>query len=679
MIGHIRKCLWLTSILAAALLSCGDGTTTDDDGTPGSDTVDATQVDTVDDNGTKLDTLRPDDVLMDAPPDAGNGDLPGDAIIIFDAPDEDTATPPRRCMEILIDDVGQEDRVKYIDFGEVLRGKSASHKISLCNRCPAPLNVSPEGTMFGGVCNTLAIDDIVAPDGAPMQLPESLLETQSLLFGMVANEGECMSMTVVYDTEPAHTVPSNLACVVGANFSNGIWYAVLLSGTSVERMPYDSQAECIEGQNNCHVDGQCVAAVAMLPDYPCRTCQPQLSETSNLEMVTLDDGRPCDDDNPETLADSCQDGSCVGQDGVAPRRITQLAAGDTHTCGVDEGGHLFCWGNNDDHRCGQTVDDEGDILLPTLVQPPLPETAVAGVDAGTRHTCAVTDAGDVFCFGDNSDGQLGCGNTDAQATPVEVTGLGETVSKVSCGARHTCALMRTGTVKCWGFGQNGRLGNDNAAVQPSPVSVALPTTAIDIGCGSDHCCVVGPEGQLYCWGDNSSGQVMPDGNAIITSPVQLTGIEGGAMVTAGNAHTCVRDGYGHVQCIGDDSLGQLGDGGSESPLDGVALIAGSTLSISAGHDHTCAVVMQDQSVYCWGANDGGQLGNRSILTGFYPVAVLSLFSPVTSVAAGLRHSCAAMLDGGIRCWGNNDDGQLGTGDRVTIEWFVPIEVVWPPA
>lgn len=284
--------------------------------------------------------------------------------------------------------------------------------------------------------------------------------------------------------------------------------------------------------------------------------------------------------------------------------------------------------------------------------------------ASFSHTCALVDGG-LQCWGANGFGQLGDRSPAARAPlPVRVSGLPEPVVAVASGGAHTCALA-DGAVWCWGNNTAGQLGSDRGALQVAPGRVAgLPAPVTALAAGRKHTCAIA-DGEVWCWGRSEAGELgsVPDelcrglyGSQPCTAvPARVRGLGRDASALAlGDAHSCALL-AGEVRCWGRADRGQLGaKGGGASPAAAVSL-PGPAASLAAGGDHTCAVV--ERQVWCWGANDRGQLGDGSRTDRFDPVLVPGL--EADALATGRSHTCAT-TDGRARCWGSNAEGQLGT-------------------
>ncbi len=351
----------------------------------------------------------------------------------------------------------------------------------------------------------------------------------------------------------------------------------------------------------------------------------------------------------------------------------------------------------------------------------LSSSAVA-ISAGSRHTCAVTVEGGVRCWGDNAYGQLGDGTTVDRREPVDVLGLGpgSNVISVSAGDSHTCALLADGGVKCWGYNKYGQLGDGSWTQQLTPVAViglGAGRKAAAISAGGWHTCALTASGGVMCWGENSDGQLGNGTTQSRAEPVNVIGLAGGvAEITAGKIHSCALAVAGGVTCWGRASeygaeihripADVTGWGADSSvthvvggPYDTCAIVAGGVqctrdwslapeavnglgpgsgvFSLAAGKDHTCAVAA-GAVTKCWGDNLYGQVGDGTRINRPDPVDVIGLdpASAVTAVVAGEQHSCA-LQGGGIMCWGNNQQGQLGNG--LVFEHWTPVQVAGLPA
>ena len=322
------------------------------------------------------------------------------------------------------------------------------------------------------------------------------------------------------------------------------------------------------------------------------------------------------------------------------------------------------------------------------------DATAEAISAGWGHTCALTSAGGVKCWGGNEFGQLGDGTTTERNTPVDVVGLDSGVLTVASGGLHTCALTAGGGVKCWGlnaFGEVGAATTDLCGWAPSPCStipldvVGLEAGVAAIAAGSSHTCAVTARGGAKCWGFSQDGQLgtaasdscvgWGDPSPCSKTPTDVRGLRNHVKtIDAGDDHTCALTARGGVKCWGSNFAGQLGDGtisGHTTPRYVVGLHRGAT-SIATGNHYTCAVTTGG-GVKCWGIGEEGQLGvwpPNDINP--LPVNVVDLGTQAVAVTAGGWHACALTVGRDVKCWGLNTVGQLGDG--TTDGRFLPVDV-----
>lgn len=357
-----------------------------------------------------------------------------------------------------------------------------------------------------------------------------------------------------------------------------------------------------------------------------------------------------------------------GQDAApaqpSERTWVQVSTGGAHTCGVTSEGALYCWGNNKD---GQLGDD----TLNSTSQPVGVATLsydVVEVAAGSSHTCARLKSGELYCWGSNTFGQLGIGTPESHRFPALVSGLPSGVNKVTAGLGHTCAILDSGPVYCWGNNLAGALGDGSTESSRSPVAAPrLSHGAIQIAAGVLHSCALIESGAAYCWGNNANGE-LGDGTGIRQlNPVAVSSLSTGVVqVAAGDARSCATRVSGEILCWGTDSNSQ-----SRIPAR-ISGISDQAKMVSVTDSHACAI-MDSGKLYCWGTNAKGQLGDGTKLDRHSPAPVSNLPSPVAQISVRSHHSCTLLTTGELYCWGGNSFGQLGDGtheDRV-----VPTKVI----
>lgn len=357
--------------------------------------------------------------------------------------------------------------------------------------------------------------------------------------------------------------------------------------------------------------------------------------------------------------------------------LQSITAGNAHTCALTTDGGVKCWGSNAQGQLGDGTNDNSS----TPVDVTGLTAGVSAISAAGNRTCAVFADGRVKCWGENTYGQLGDGTTQNRNTPVDVAGLGSGAVAVTGGAHHTCALTTGGGVKCWGNNGQGQLGNGSSTGSYTPVEVTgLGSSVTAISGNTWHNCAATGDG-VKCWGNNQYGQLGDNTNVGRRVPVEVTGLGAGVTALAtGEFHSCAVTGD-QTKCWGNNNNGQLGDGTtarSYTPVTTTGLGSGVS-AITAGNSHTCAITNTGAAM-CWGLNTNGQLGDGSTTRRSQPTDVVGLTSAVAAIGAGDFHSCALTATGGAKCWGHNGQGRLGDGTTnqrttpVGVEGHAPLEV-----
>lgn len=376
-----------------------------------------------------------------------------------------------------------------------------------------------------------------------------------------------------------------------------------------------------------------------------------------------------------------------------------VSSGTTHTCGILDDATLWCWGDGGDGRLGigdtDSVDYPRRVMIDDDTQPDWLTVA-----AGGEHTCAITaesNGGELYCWGNADDGRLGIGDVgDTDTTRPVAIDEGSGWTDLSVGGAHSCALHGD-ELHCWGDNHQGQLGTGNTNAQLSPHQVEEPEIEIagnvidfpgwqTVSTGSEHTCAAtfddtGLPSRIYCWGNANDGRL---GHGADTDredePVHVEGVSDVVDVTAGHTHSCALEEAGGgrdiTACWGNNEQFQLGLGDdADDSYDSPRFIDNSDgyTAITAGHEHTCAIdTGDDPEVYCWGYDTDLQIGAETPPPGSPDPMSVDTDRQLDPVSAGGFHNCG-IADGDLLCWGNGSDGQLGTGDSEDV----PTTLNWP--
>ena len=302
---------------------------------------------------------------------------------------------------------------------------------------------------------------------------------------------------------------------------------------------------------------------------------------------------------------------------------------------------------------------------------PKAKAEVVALAAGSYHQCAVLATGKVKCWGAEGDFRLGAIQTSSKGIenqePLEVTGL-EGVKAVAPGDRHSCALLASGGVVCWG-GDTIATATGKDDIGGKHKEVPGLAGVVSVATGYSVSCAVLKDATVSCWGTNKYQALGPDAGTESATPVKLAGLSDVTAVDIGPFGACALLKDGKVKCWG--AVGPAGSGESERGLKQIAGLA-DVKDIAVGFSHYCAA-LGDGSVRCWGKNDDGELGNGSFEDQKAPVAVEGIADAV-AVDVGMDHSCALSKDGKVRCWGSNQMGVLDAKPGSVDKSNKPIEV-----
>ena len=431
-----------------------------------------------------------------------------------------------------------------------------------------------------------------------------------------------------------------------------------------------------------------------------------------LAMLATDPAAaaPHGDDKP--TSPPAAETASAGQEAVLTG-LTQVTTGYYLSCARTTAGQARCWGENDDGELGNGNVNPHQFAVPVRnASNTGPLVNVLQLAAGDDHACALLTNHQVRCWGDNSDGQVGNG-TDGNnyALPQAVRNAGDTgnlvnVIQISAESDGTCALLSNHTIRCWGDNDYGQLGNgENGDASDSNLPVTVHNVAntgalgnvVQVESGYDTNCARLSNGQARCWGYNEQGQLGNDDSGVSAEdvPQVVQNVPGTGPLTnvtqlsVAGYTGCARLGNGQARCWGYNDDGEIGDGTTTerdrpvivSNAGGTGALSG-VVEIWAGYNHTCARVAGGQ-VRCWGSTDEGEVGDGTPVSGpdgpdrlrprpvKNPAGTANL-TGVTQIHSNQYHTCALLETGQARCWGDNSAGMLGNGG--TTDRSLPVRV-----
>ncbi|HCC07805.1 MAG TPA: hypothetical protein DEP72_06585 [Clostridiales bacterium] len=382
--------------------------------------------------------------------------------------------------------------------------------------------------------------------------------------------------------------------------------------------------------------------------------------------------------------------------------VEMISAGEFHTVALKSDGTVYGWGNNGEGELGDGTTINRKTPVKVLgVEGNGNLTGICQISAGKYHTVALKNDGTVYGWGNNGDGELGDGTIIERYTPVQVLGVGGVeyltgVSQISAGGYHTVALKSDGTVYSWGSNANGQLGDNTIIQRDTPVQVLgvggseyLTGIRQVSAAGGGYTVAVKNDGTVYAWGFNGYGQLGNNTTDESHTPIQTLGVGGSgsltgiSQVSVGRYHTLALKSDGTVYGWGNNGDGELGDNtiidkitpiqvydvGGSGYLNGIS-------QVSAGKYHSVAL-KGDGTAYGWGNNGDGEVGDNTIIERHLPVQILDVegsgnLTGVSQIVAGSYHTVALKSDGTVYAWGFNAYGQLG--DDTIIQKNVPVQV-----
>lgn len=343
-------------------------------------------------------------------------------------------------------------------------------------------------------------------------------------------------------------------------------------------------------------------------------------------------------------------------------KLSSLGVG--HTCALMGDQRVMCWGNNEYLQLGNTTSVDFD---------PVPKyvdglSGAIDVVAGDLHSCALlSDKRTIKCWGYGGQYALGTGGSTSYSSAQSVVGLqSKDIVSITGGQRNTCAVYDDGTMQCWGFNNSRQVGDGTTNPASTPVDVINVTTATKAEFGHGHTCALLADTTVTCWGYNSDGQIGrgvigggnydPGPSVIDSSDLTLSGV---IEISSGRYSTCALKSNGTVWCWGKNASGQLGNASLVDSAKAVQVTGLSNITqISVGQEFACAL-NSSKEVHCWGENIAGQIGDQNAPLDVSTAHKISWLEDVTYIAANGYNTCALFTDTTVGCWGQQIWGELG--------------------
>jgi alpha-tubulin suppressor-like RCC1 family protein len=398
-----------------------------------------------------------------------------------------------------------------------------------------------------------------------------------------------------------------------------------------------------------------------------------VSDGATIDSSIGDAHDAADAASPDASDGATLDAADAAPSDAATNRVVQLAVGDGTKCARRANGSLWCWGNGSIGQLGDGTTPPG-----RATPGPVPDLGTNVVDAAIARdfVMAITADHSLWLWGYNTLYQLGDGTTTNRTVPWRSPTLVGVTAAVSGGFQNACAVKTDGTLWCWGQNLYGAVGDGTMTPRPTPVQVtALGTSVaqVSLAIEADDTCALLKDRTVWCWGTTPPRTYS---NPTAT-PEKVVGLGNDvAQVSIGGLTHCARKTDGTVWCWGFNNLGYVGDGTNQyrsSPVQ-VTTLGNQVASLAAGDAHVC-VLKVDGTVWCWGSNDGGQLGNPGPASAT-PIQVSGLGNTVVEIASGELRSCARKADGSVWCWGLDADDNYN--DPLATYVSTPTQVIFPP-
>lgn len=357
---------------------------------------------------------------------------------------------------------------------------------------------------------------------------------------------------------------------------------------------------------------------------------------------------------------------------IAAEKFKTITAGGFNTCAISTSQVIFCWGRNNLKQVGKPTQTSS-VTSPQSLSHPSSVEGFVSISTGESQTCAIATVGSSWCWGSNSDGQLGNGELSTSSDPVATYLLPsmQKVTMIESGGSHSCLLTTQANLICWGLNDVGQVGDTQSDTGTLPYYLE-DAKFMKVATGTRHTCGLKNESTIVCWGDNEMAQLGNNSTFSSSVPVAVQLPEGATAreIAAGDSHTCALLDNDDVMCWGSNSKGKLGDGSTTQRLVPTKVVQlhvapGESINTMSDITHNGATISTEFSTTDISSHRTLEYGTDEFLSGETNTIDLGHFGSVRQIASGSHHSCMVIAGGYVKCWGDNVDGALGTGDETS--------------